>query len=77
VRALEEAETALECHRDSLGTAKHVLDQYIEASRTALRRYKVPLREAVEVGSTRLEHEMKALEHFDEALEAAKKTIKR
>ncbi len=77
VRALEEAEDALDAHRESLDGAKRACDASIEGGRDTLRRYKQPLVNAVTERRTGLEREMKGLAHYDTPLEAAKSWKKR
>jgi hypothetical protein len=77
VRALEAAELTLEAHRESFDRAKRARDANIEDGRNTLRRYKRPLSDAMTERRAGLEREMKALDHFDEPLEAAKSWKKR
>lgn len=77
LRALEEAMQALDAHHESLDEAKRTLNREIEGARDSLRGYKKPLTKAVDGRRKRLESEMKALDHFDAPLVAARATQRR
>lgn len=72
LRALEEAQKALDAHHESLNVARETLRQNLGSARDTLRHYKGPLNTSVEGRRKGIEDAMKNLDEFKDPLDKAR-----
>lgn len=72
LRALEEAQKALDAHHESLEVARGALHNNLSGARDTLRHYKGPLNSSVEGRRKGIENAMKDLSEFKDPLDRAR-----